>query len=139
MRVRLTRVRRRTSDPAMDPAWQTIDAVVLHAIAALGRRGNDLYGIVYEADYANRMVYERQEMEEALQRLIGSGLIVDKAGRFMATPAGRTVYRRTRFRSVHERLRRIVAHLIDHVPCTPTADWNMRTGAYESAVARHYR
>ena len=113
--------------------------MVLHAVAAVGRRGQNLHGIVYEADYSNRMVYHRDEMEGALRRLIGSGLVTDRAGRYRVTRTGRSVYKQTRAKFDDEHRRQILVLLVESVPCTPTTDWSLAAEIYESAVARHRR
>ena len=54
--------------------WNSVDVVLLDCIARRGTRGADLKCMFYEADYINRMVYHRAEMESALQKLLGAGL-----------------------------------------------------------------
>ena len=72
----------------MTSQWESMDALLLEAIAGRGRRGADLREIIDTADYIDRMVFHSHEIEASLRRLLGAALVTERDLRFKATRSG---------------------------------------------------
>ena len=121
----------------MTEEWADIDAVLFECVARRGRSNADLTYIIYEADYINRMVYHRAEMETALRKLLGSGLIVETERGFSVTRSGKAVRKAAPRGSVYERMEWIREHVDDRVSGGTDSEWTLSSDAYESALAQY--
>ena len=109
--------------------WEQTDALLLECVGGLSPAGGDLGRVIGIADYIDRFVFKRDEIEGGVQRLLGAVLTEETELRFRLTPEGQgpTFDRIAWFRScLRERLR-----------CTPTTEWTRTTEQFDDALASY--
>jgi hypothetical protein len=121
----------------MASQWESMDALLLEAIAGRGRRGADLREIIDTADYIDRMVFHSHEIEESLRRLLGAALVTERDLRFKATRSGRDLRKAAPHGSVYDRLKWMRSYLDNRIECVSASTWALDSAAYESALSRY--
>ena len=120
---------------AVDAAahWAWSDAWVLAAITITGSEGAaSLTDVVAAADAVNHAIVLDTELEQAVGRLLGAGLIEVPKRRFRLTDAGRAMAARC-----SGGMRQQVDHLLAmlrRLPLTPVP-WHLEPDELETAVA----
>ena len=130
--------------PAPDPdQWDISDAWLLAAIAIApaseAGEGASLRAVISAADGINHAIPSESEVELALRRLMGAGLILvdDGAERITLTGAGWQVRGRWR-QGLFGWMEALPPALRRHG--TPrAAQWSLPPGAYENAVRAHLK
>jgi hypothetical protein len=112
-------------------AWTWSDAWVLAAIMVQGRDDVELTDVVAAADAINHAILTENEVESAVRRLGGAGLIETRDRRFRLTEAGRDMAARRRggmLSQVDDLLRRL-----RRLPVREAA-WQLRPGELDAAA-----
>jgi len=103
-------------------------ALVLSAVAC---SSGSLDQLVYTMDYLNRAWPSDAEFEWAVQYLLGTGLIEERAPlRFRLTKQGKKLWKRTRGKGVITRF----IDLVDLLPSGEQAAWTLDREAYNAAI-----
>ncbi len=127
--------------PAADPGWVLADAVVLAAARLSGTRAAPagLGDLIANADAVFHLIPSAAEIEGALSRLVGAGLVSVGDLGIAVEPLGRELVARARgghhgdpMTRVHDLLAMLQAFATDPVP------WQLDREVYE-AVTLEYR
>ncbi len=127
--------------------WTRSDAWVLAAVRLCGTADapGTLFGLVAACDALHHLVVSRDELEHAVQLLLGAGLVTVSGLEFGVTLQGRAVVAaavrstlgtsRTRGAAAEARVEALFAALSD-IPVEPV-DWQIPGRAYESACLEY--
>jgi len=107
---------------------QSSRALVLSAVAS---SSGSLDRLVYTMDYLNRAWPSDAEFEWAVQYLLGTGLIEERAPlHFSLTKEGKKLWQRTRGKGAIQRF----IELVDLLPSGEQAEWTLDREAYNDAI-----
>jgi hypothetical protein len=133
--VRRLRDHRDMSDES-SPAWEFSDAWFMTAVA-IAKQPCDLAEVVAAADGINHAILLDSEVEQAVARLSGSGLVgVSRGPRFALTPEGQAIATRRRG-GLFAQVTSLLSALSE---CELTSThWQLPSGALPMAVAEYQR
>ncbi|MFC7548491.1 hypothetical protein [Plantactinospora sp. GCM10030261] len=124
-------------------AWIFVALVIAsgagrHRRAASSRRpeGVRLADVLYTADHLNNAIPERAEVEAAVRRLAGAGLITVTDGWFRVTPAGEHLWR-TRPRGGFGKAVESVHGVLTKRHTPGAADWALGEEEHATAVQEY--
>lgn len=116
----------------MTSQWSNSDVWVAGAIAWANARDEvDLSRVIEGVDGLNKVLITRAELEQAIRRLCGAGLLTVEGDTFRLTAAGEALVGPVR----GEWFPGILTRLI-HVPFAEI-EWNLDDEEYEAAVATY--
>jgi hypothetical protein len=114
--------------------WLDADAWFFECVGALMPQGGDLQRVIRLGDYINKAVFNHDEIEGAVRRLSGSGLLDVQDLQFRLTEAGAAIRDLApKGASVYERMKWFRQYLRDSVECTEREDWRLSRSAYDKA------
>lgn len=105
--------------------WESLDALLLECVSGPGKRGSDLRRVISTADYINKMVYHRHEIEGTFRRLLGSDLVAESGLRFTVTKLGASITSKAPRGSIYDRLSWMSSYLNDNVECIASTSWSL--------------
>lgn len=121
----------------MSTSWESLDALLFECVSGPGKRGADLTRVISTADYLNKMIYHRHEIEGAFRRLLGSNLVTESSLRFTVTKLGASITSKAPRASIYDRLSWISSYLDDNVECIASTSWSLSDADYETALASY--
>ncbi|WP_025617923.1 hypothetical protein [Salinispora cortesiana] len=124
-------------------AWIFVSLVIAHGAgrhrrAASSRRplGVRLTDVLSTADHLNRAIPERQEVEVAIRRLVGTGLVSVTDGWFRITPEGERLWRTRPHAGLATTVDTVQGALSRrHTP--GDADWHLDEAEHAAAVQEY--
>ena len=132
-----------------EEGWRWVDAWIFTAAIIAGGAGQHrrapasrrpegvrLTDIISTADFLNRTIPSRQEVEAAVRRLTAAGLIAVADGWFRITPSGRQLWR-TRPHGGLGAAVEAVQGVLNRQPVPAATDWTL-TEAEHSAAVQEY-
>lgn len=125
-------------------AWIFVSAVIAERLerdralhAALPVSGATLTDLLAAADFLHHAVPTRQELEEAMRRLAGAGLIVVEDDIVEVAPAGEQLWRTRPFSGLSSAVMTLQAQL-NRSAAPGDSDWTLEEATYNTAL-REYR
>lgn len=114
--------------------WETSDAWFTTALAWCRTRRPDLTDVIAAGDVINHSILNRAEIQQAVRRLLGAGLLDLSDDRFVLTRAGRALVRKRTGRGV-EQIRSVLALLAGR----PLAEkpWAVSAADIDAAYERY--
>jgi hypothetical protein len=115
--------------------WQFSDAWFATAVAWCG--GRDLSHVIGAADALNHDILTRHDIQQAVGRLVGSGVLAVRGDRFMLTESGEALLKQRRGRAIEQ-----AESVLDLLMTVPLRDagWALTEeewrSAYEAYVQR---
>jgi hypothetical protein len=119
-------------------AWDNIDALAFESVGDASSDGVEMSRILGFIDYVDRTVLNHAEMERALQRLLGSGLVEETTHGFRRTATGQELHARCPSTFPRDRARWIERFLHDRIVCQPTTNWSLPIAHFTSALAAYH-
>jgi hypothetical protein len=110
------------------------DAWFATALAWCGTRKPDLTDVIAAGDVINHSILNRAEIQQAVRRLRGAGLLDLSGDRFVLTRAGRGLLRKRSGRGVEQM--RSVLTLLASRPLTQTP-WAINSAEVDAAYQRY--
>jgi hypothetical protein len=134
----------------IEPEFAPYDAWILLAILYNHERGpSSLQDILATADAINHAIPTRDELNNALNRLLAAGYVVEHGGNFDATDAARAEYSKVKEprTPMLDELERIKTLLVNHAPLASVprrvnisvSSLEAACGAYKEALWEQYR
>ena len=117
--------------------WNDRDAWLLVALAQAG--GGRLCNFFFRADAINKDVPTLAELDGALRRFIGAGLVEQTDNGFSLTRAGRRMYRSARARSVYDHIDGVRRNLRSSGPPKELPSWHLDSAEYESELEAYHQ
>jgi hypothetical protein len=117
--------------------WEQTDALLLECVGGLSPAGGDLGRVIGIADYIDRFVFKREEIEGGMQRLLGPALIEESELRFRLTPEGQALRDRAPQGPTFDRIAWFRSYLREGIRCTPTTEWTLTTEQFDAALASY--
>jgi hypothetical protein len=114
--------------------WESSDAWFATALAWCGSRRPDLTDVIAAGDVINHSILSRAEIQQAVRRLLGAGLLDVSEDRFVLTRAGRALVRKRTGQAV-EQMRSVQA-LLASQPLVETP-WSISAADVDSAYERY--
>jgi hypothetical protein len=124
-------------------AWIFVSAVIAERLerdralhAALPMTGAGLADVLAAADFLHHSVPSRAELEEAVRRLAGAGLIVVEDDLVEVAPAGEQLWRSRPFSGLSSAVMTLQAQL-NRAAEPGDADWSLDEQTYNAAVREY--
>ena len=118
----------------MTTDWLDSDAWFFECVGALMPRGGDLRRVIGLGNYINKSVFNHGEIEGAVRRLSGSGLLDVDDLHFRLTEAGEAIRAQApKGADVYQRMRWFSQYLRNRVECTEREDWRLSRSTYDQA------
>ncbi|MBU2665720.1 hypothetical protein KOI35_19610 [Actinoplanes bogorensis] len=124
-------------------AWIFVSAVIAERLerdralhAALPMAGASLADVLAAADFLHHAVPSRAELEEAVRRLAGAGLIVVEDDLVEVAPAGEQLWRSRPFSGLSSAVMTLQAQL-NRAAEPGDADWSLDEQTYNAAVREY--
>lgn len=125
----------RAAEDGQVAGWAWSDAWVLAAIMLTGMDdGATLADVVAAADAINHAILTEDEVQSAVRRLLGAGLITTSRRRFSLTDSGRSLARDRRV-GMLDQVDRLLGAL--HELPVQEEPWQPEPGELRAAVRRH--
>lgn len=126
-----------TMNQTKGPTWDFSDAWFLTAVGINGRRPKSLDRVIATADALNHSILTHAEVQQAVRRLNGGGLLqVEPDGRFAVTAQGRDLVAKRRG-SFFEQTGSVL-RLLEDLPISET-DWSIEPSAVQTAFETYRR
>lgn len=122
----------------MSDAWDCIDALAFESVGDAGSAGVGLSRMLGFIDYVDRTVLNHAEMEQTLQRLLGSQLVEETTVGFRRTAAGQELHVRCPSRFPRDRAPWIESYLSDRIDCKPTTAYLLPVEQFTSALSAYH-
>jgi hypothetical protein len=124
-------------------AWIFVSAVIAERLerdralhAALPVTGASLAGVLAAADFLHQSVPSREELEEALRRLAGAGLLTIDDDLVVVAPAGEQVWRTRPFSGLSSAVVTLQTQL-NRSSRPGDSDWRLDEHTYAAAVREY--
>ena len=114
--------------------WEYHDALVFTAVGDHTSEGVGLDRILLIIDFAERIDVTREETENILRRLLGSGVVEELDFQFRLTAAGQELQDRCPAVMSRARVRWVLTHLRYQVACRPLQDWSLPAATFDAAL-----
>jgi hypothetical protein len=118
--------------------WDGSDAWFLESVAIADARGSaDLSAVIETGDSVNHSVFNPEEIEKAVGRLLSAGLLTVDEDRFALTSEASELWHRSPSRYSLDRMRWLQSVLTNRYEFDPTASWSLDRRAWRSAFAAY--